>query len=290
MLNFKKNFFLLICLLLSISSVIAAPASDITKKNPINFSDIGTGPVLVLIHPFAVDSRFWNPQQPLTQKFRVITFDLWGFGLSSTTDGKAVTMEKYAMEVKQLLDQLHIEKAIIAGESMGGYVAIAFFKKYPTMVNGLVLSDTSSSADTPQNKTLREKDAVGLIKNGSKYFIENYLPKLLSQSASDQSLMDLKALVNKQQPNGFASAIRGIAQREDTTDVLKRTSLPVLIITGSADAIISPDESKNMHKITKNSQLIILDGAGHFSSFEQPDKWNQAVIDMFGDKTEGKVI
>lgn len=137
-------------------------------------------------------------------------------------------MTEYADEVKQLLDQLHIQKAIIGGESMGGYIALAFLQKYPASVSG---------------------------------FLQNIL--------------------EAQPATAVASALRGMARREDTSDVLAATQLPVLIITGDQDAVILPQQSQNMHHLTKNSKLVTITHAAHLSSVEQPVVWNQAVIDMF---------
>src|SRR3990167_6205375 len=106
----------------------------------ISYTDIGHGKPLVLIHAFPTDQQLWHPQQQaLKQKFRVITLDLWGFGRSSAVNGQAVSMTDYADEIIQLLDQLHIKKAIIAGESMGGYIALALLAKNPDKIDGLVL-------------------------------------------------------------------------------------------------------------------------------------------------------
>lgn len=141
----------------ALASTIALPHT----KQFISYNDIGEGKPLILIHAFPTDQRLWQPQQEeLKEHFRVITLDLLGFGESSSVDGKAISMAEYADEVKQLLDYLKIDKAIIGGESMGGYIALAFLEKYPNQTLGLVLSNTQAVADSPETKNTRRKNGT----------------------------------------------------------------------------------------------------------------------------------
>lgn len=248
----------------------------------ISYTDNGQGKPLVLIHAFPTDKQLWEPQiEQLKQHFRVITLDLWGFGQSSPIELRAAEMSNYADEVKALLDQLHIDKAIIGGESMGGYVALAFLKKYPDNTSGLILSDTQSIADSDEVKEQREVNAEETIEHGTGHVIQSFTPKALSPNASEQTQNTLAAILSTQMPQPIAYSLRGMALREDTSDVLSNTNLPVLILTGDEDMIISPIQSKNMHTLAKNSQFVIIKNAGHLSNLEQPEQWNQAVIKMF---------
>lgn len=280
--------FIVFTILFCFSQALFAAPAQITKF--ISYTDIGSGIPLVLIHPFPSDQRIWEPQRAgLKNNFRVITMDLWGFGESSPVDGQAVTMTNFADEVKQLLDQLHIQKAIIGGESMGGYIALAFFQKYPDSVNGLVLSDTQSIADSDDTKTKREATARDVLAHGSAQYINGFMPKALTTQAPDQIQRFLRNILEAQPATAFASALRGMALRADTTNLLATTHLPILIITGAKDTLISPQQSQNMHQIAKNSQLIVIDNAAHLSSLEQSDQWNKAVISMFYQPEAGKV-
>jgi pimeloyl-ACP methyl ester carboxylesterase len=269
-------------ILCGLSAFLSAQASVVPQEKTISYSVVGEGKPLVLIHAFPTDQQLWKPQQKaLSKHFRVITLDLWGFGGSSSTDGTAISMEKYADEVKQLLDQLHVKKTIIGGESMGGYITLAFLKKYPEHVKGLILADTQSIADTAEAKVKRETSALDVLTNGSQTFLNGFKSKALSTMASLDVKNDLNNIVDHQSPTAIASALRGMALREDTTNVLASTKIPVLILTGDQDVLISPQQSQNMHSIAKNSRLVTLTNSGHLSNLEQPEQWNQAVIDMF---------
>lgn len=263
----------------ALASTIALPHT----KQFISYNDIGEGKPLILIHAFPTDQRLWQPQQEeLKEHFRVITLDLWGFGESSSVDGKAISMAEYADEVKQLLDYLKIDKAIIGGESMGGYIALAFLEKYPNQTLGLVLSNTQAVADSPETKATREKTALDVLKNGTENLINGFMSKALSSNASQQTKDYLHHhILTLQKSSAIASALRGMALRNSTSAILVTTKLPILIITGELDNVISPQQSIDMHSLSKNSQLIILSNAGHLSNLEQPKQWNQAVIEMF---------
>jgi len=253
-----------------------------TNKTHISYTDVGRGDPIVLVHAFPTDQRLWKPQQDgLKNHFRVITLDLWGFGQSSSVDGQAVTMTEYADEVKQLLDQLHIQKAIIGGESMGGYIALAFLQKYPEQVKGLILSDTQSIADNDETKAKREATAQDVLAHGTAQLISGFMTKAFTAQASESLQHTLRSILESQTSMAVASASRGMALRNDTSNVLALTKIPVLIITGDQDALISPQQSKNMHELAKNSELVVIDNAAHLSSLEQPEKWNQAVVAMF---------
>lgn len=270
-----------ILFIVSFSSLVFA--KDTTKRyGHISYSQAGIGRPLILIHAFPTDQRLWRPQQDGLQKyFRVITLDLWGFGRSSPANGQAISMTQYADEVKRLMDQLHIEKAIIGGESMGGYVTLAFLKKYPEKVAGIILSDTQSIADSDEAKQKREAIAQETLKQGSANVVKMFMSKALMPTAPSQTKQYLRNIVASQSRTGIASALRGMALREDTSDVLKATTLPVLIITGKEDTVIWPQQSESMHALAKNSQLIVIPKAAHLSSLEQPAQWNNAVINEF---------
>jgi pimeloyl-ACP methyl ester carboxylesterase len=212
---------------------------------------------------------------------RVITLDLWGFGQSSPVDGKAITMTDYADEVNQVLEQLQINKAIIGGESMGGYIALAFLSKYPEKVTGLILSNTQSIADSEEAKTKREGSAQDVLSNGTYLFVNAFIDKAVSEGTDESVKQELLDVLMDQPAAALASGLRGMALRADTSEILTNTKLPILIITGDQDKVINKQQSINMHELAKNSTLLVLENSGHLSNIEKPEQWNQAVIEQF---------
>lgn len=252
-----------------------------------SYTDSGQGQPLVLIHPFPTDQRIWQPQVKELQKhYRVVTLDLQGFGQASPADGQAITMTQYADQVKQVLDKLHIKKAIIGGESMGGYVSLAFYAKYPDSVSGLILSDTQAIADTSQQQAKRERDAVDALENGTLKQISGFLPKAVAKTTSPALLKQIKSIMTAQAKEAYASGMRGMGLRYDTSSLLANSKLPILIITGDDDNIISPAQSQNMHELAVNSQLVVIKGAGHLTNVEKPAVWNKAVEKYFKEDNE----
>ncbi|VEB35925.1 lipolytic protein [Legionella sainthelensi] len=279
----KRSYLIfLLCLCFFNNTLLASTMKLSNADQFISYTEVGQGKPLVLIHAFPTDQRLWQPQlEGLKKHFRVITLDLWGFGQSSGGNGRAISMSEYADEVKQLLDYLNIDKAIIAGESMGGYIALAFLQKYTNKTAGLVLSNTQALADSEEMKATREATALDVLENGIDSLIKGFMAKSLSPNASEEIKAYLYHILTQQKPTALASALRGMALRETTSHVLATTIVPVLIITGEFDKIISPQQSVAMHALSKNSQLVILADAGHLSNFEQPNLWNQSVIDVF---------
>lgn len=277
---------LLMTLLLMISA--QARTFQTADHRFISYTDIGHGRPIILVHAFPTDRRLWEPARNEIEDifrdsriFRIITIDLWGFGQSSATNGEAITMSDYAKEVYELMNYLSIHSAVIGGESMGGYVALAFLENYPKKVEGLILSSTQSIADTPEMKAKREAAAKDVIEHGTEKLISEFIAKALSSNAPDQTKLFLKHILYQQDKMALASALRGMALRHDTSHILANSSLPVLILAGEKDVIISPQQSKNMHALAKNSKLVIIPNAGHLASFEQPQTWIWSVVDMF---------
>lgn len=280
-----RSFILLLTLTLFLSLLMNlsfAAANTHTKPGYISYSDVGQGEPLVLIHAYPFDKRLWKPQQEkLATHFRIITLDLGGFGQSEVLPGQTASMDDFADQVKEVLDKLHIDKAIIGGESMGGYVTLAFLKHYPERVKGLLLSDTNSISPTEETKTTYLKTADDIQANGSASYIRDFLPKAISSHASSDIRNYLLTIMNEQTPAGMAAGLRGIAKRSNSSRLLSETTLPVLIITGEEDAVLPPQQSYDMHALAKNSRLIVIQGSGHLSNLEKPDEWNKAVIEMF---------
>ena len=154
-------------------------------------------------------------------------------------------MNDYADEIKQVMDELNIKQAIVGGESMGGYVQASFSQKlFRIEFPGLVLSDTQCIADNDEQKATRETAAVDVMTHGSDNLITNFLPKALSPHASFEDRLEVRRMMISQEPSAIASALRGMGLREDTSSVLADTKIPVLILSGDLDAIISLKQVK----------------------------------------------
>ncbi len=247
------------------------------------YTEAGQGSPVVLLHGFPFNRSLWSEQlEALRARHRVVTPDLRGHGETDVTNEPA-TMEEMAQDVAALLDELHIKRAVIGGLSMGGYVALAFQRRFSYRVRALVLADTRSTPDTDEARRAREASAQKALGEGMEAIADAMLPKLFSP-ATLASKPDVVARVRRMmtttKPEGAAAALRGMAVRRDQTEMLARVLAPALIIVGSEDAITPPSDAELLHREIRGSRLERLEGAGHVSNLESPEAFNRALTDF----------
>lgn len=229
----------------------------------------GKGNPLVLIHGFPLDSTSWSEIVPLLEdKFDIVLPDLRGFGQSTTVE-TPYSMSDMADDVAGLLDHLGIEKAALAGHSMGGYVALAFAKKHPNRVSGLGLVSSQALADAPEGKERRYKTAADVAEKGVGVVVEAMTPKL---SADARVQAFVRGVIEKQSKEGVIGALKAMAEREDLTSILSSFNFPFVLIHGDADALIPVDRAIEIKLDVPSAVLIDLKNAGHMPMREFPNK------------------
>ena len=236
--------------------------------------------VVVLLHAFPLNARMWDGQLALANGgWRVIAPHFRGVD-GGTGDPPATSLEDYAGDVIDLLDALHVEDAVIGGLSMGGYATFAILRRAPRYVRGLILADTRSQADTPEGVAGRTRMLQLLAEKGPSAVVDEMIPKLLGAStrASRPELGDrVRALALSNPAEAIAGAIRALMTRPDSTPLLRTIHCPTLIVVGEEDTLTPPALSEEMHRAIPGSELVIVPGAGHLSSVEQPDAFNSAL-------------
>jgi 3-oxoadipate enol-lactonase len=265
-------------------------------RTPINnlqigYDDHGAGQPIIFLHAFPLNRQMWagDMRSLLTEggtqgQFRLVALDWPGFGESDIVD-EVSTMEQLADIVAQLMDTLGMQQAILCGLSMGGYVAFAFLRKYPQLLAGLILADTRPGADTPERRADRENMARIAMTEGTEAIANLQLPKLISdytRQHGPQLETRLRQMINEATPQGIAAALRGMAQRADSTDLLPKINVPTLVIVGEQDALAPPDEARAYAQQIPNSQFVVIPYAGHVSNMEQPEAFLQAVRGFLG--------
>ena len=253
------------------------------RINNINlaYTDTGVGRPIVLIHGYPFNRALWTEQIPtLSNSNRIIAPDLRGFGESDASP-ETSTMNSLATDIALLMDQLEIPRATIGGLSMGGYVALAFYKLFPSRVRALVLADTRPQGDTEEGKQARAQQAEKALSEGMAGIADAMLPKLLAPdtvSKRPEIVRFVRDMMLQTKPEGAAAALRGMAEREDQTELLPKISVPTLIIVGSEDAITPVADSETMHHAIDSSRLVVLDHAGHVSNVERAQQFNDELI------------
>lgn len=244
------------------------------------YDDVGEGVPIVMLHGFPFNRSMWREQiESLSGAWRVITPDLRGHGETSVV-GEVATMEEMAEDVAALLDELNIARAVVVGLSMGGYVTLAFFRKFRERVRALVLADTRPQADTDDGRRAREETARRALDEGMGVVADSMLPKLLAPSTRERSpevVGRVRDMILGANPLGAAAALRGMAARRDQTDLLTEISVPTLIVVGTEDALTPPSDAEAMHAKIEGSRLVRIEGAGHVSNLEQPEEFNRVL-------------
>lgn len=249
----------------------------------IAYDDVGVGAPVVLLHGFPFNRSLWCDQvEALVGMHRVITPDLRGHGETTVTDAPA-TMEMMAEDVAALLDEMGIERVVLGGLSMGGYVTLAFYRHFPERVRALVLANTRPQADTDEARRTREETARKSLQEGMSMIEAAMLPKLLAPATLEhepEQVARVREMILGTRPEGAAAALRGMAARRDQTDLLSEIKAPTLIIVGSEDAITPPKDSEAMHAKINGARLETIEGAGHVSNVERPTEFNRALAEF----------
>lgn len=235
---------------------------------------IGSGPDVVLLHPFPSCHEFWLPVAGrLSSKYRVILPDLRAHGRSGVPARPALVAD-YAEDVDAICRELKIGKAVFIGISMGGYILFEFWRRFPERIKALVLACTKPAADTPEARATRLQSAEDALNRGAHPFIDSMIPKLLGDTTL-RNRKDLEAAARHTMrfisPQGIAMVQRGMAERPDSVPTLPTISLPTLFIAGDEDKLSPVPELQRMRDAVKGSELAVIPRAGHFAAFESPD-------------------
>ena len=250
---------------------------------------LGTGPPVVLLHPFPAHHELWLPAaNALISRYQVILPDLRGHGDSDAGDGPA-TMEKHAVDLARILDHAEVGRVPFAGVSIGGYVLFEFWRRYRGRIAALVLLNTKAPADSPEAKASRLQAAADVLERGTGPFFESMVPKLLGQTTRDSrpDLVDgALQMMRKMSPESVAQVQRGMAERPDSVPDLKTINVPTLIVTGDEDVLTGPPEAELMRQNIPSSELKVIRRAGHYSPWEQPGEAGQ-LLRRFLDSVDG---
>ena len=249
----------------------------------IDFSDEGEGLPIIFIHAFPLNQTMWADQvAALGSRFRVITADLRGFGKSDAPAGP-YTMDQMASDVRAVMQALSIESAVIAGCSMGGYAAFAFYRNYPQAARALVLIDTRAGLDTEEARERREKSAEKAEREGARAIADDMAPLLLGSTTErdrPEIVQRVRAIIEANSPRGIAAAQRGMAARLDSVSLLSEITCPTLVVAGSEDKLAGRAEAEAIAGKIPGSTLRVIESAGHLPNIERPDEFNKALIEF----------
>jgi pimeloyl-ACP methyl ester carboxylesterase len=243
--------------------------------------EVGAGLPVVLLHAFPLSSAMWLEQRNgLGDSFRIITPDLRGFG-GSQLGYDEPSLDHMADDVAALLDTLALDRVVLGGLSMGGYVAMAFLRRHGARVSGLLLADTKASPDAEPARANRHRIADALDESGTtQVLLDDVFPALTGDTTAVERPLVLgrvRALVADAPPAAAAWAQRAMAARPDSFDTLRAVTVPALVVAGEQDDLSSPADAQAMVDALPGARLVVVARSGHLTAVEAPEAFNGAV-------------
>lgn len=251
------------------------------------YNDAGEGVIpVIFIHGFPFDKSMWQPQmEALKENNRVISYDIRGFG-KSTSGIKKATIEQFADDLIGFMHALHIDKAMVCGLSMGGYIVLNAALRFPNRFAALILSDTQCIADTAEG-IIKRKENIKLIQDGGmEQFTEAFISKIFSPvtiSEQKKIVHQVRVVMLQTAAVVIISTLNALAEREEVCSGLNKLTLRVLILCGNDDQITPLAQSELMYRQIVNSNLQIIENAGHVSNLEQPEVFNSILSKFIND-------
>lgn len=240
-------------------------------------------PTLVFLHGFIESREIWTDfTRDLPAAYPVFAPDLLGHGANAAPVAN-YSMRAQAEHVAQQLQQQNIEKAVLIGHSMGGYVALALAEQQPELVAGLCLLNSSALADTEEKKQAREKNIDFIERHGVGKFMNSFVRPLFAPAHRDTmpgQLQLLEAIGKATPQQTFIGGLRAMAARADRTHVLREARFPVLVIAGKDDAAIPFEQSVEVAQLAPVTYALFLAEVGHLAYLEAPERTRQAVLDF----------
>lgn len=253
-----------------------------TRLGAVGCDDIGAGAPVLLLHGYPHDRSLWAPQLAAPASgFRYLAPDLPGFG--ETARIAPTTLDRWSDWAIALLDALGLERAVIGGLSMGGYLALAIARRHPSRVRALVLADTRAGADSDEARAKRREAQTLARAEGPGAIAERAIAGMIGRTtrASRPAVVaELDAMMRRAPVEAIVDALQVMIDRPDATPSLAAISVPTLILCGEEDVLTPPDDSRAMHAAIGGSRLEVIPKAGHASNLEQPEVFNRLLSDF----------
>jgi len=262
----------------------------------VSYNDEGpiNAPTIILIHGFPLNKSMWDLQlEALKEDYRVIAYDIRGHGNSDAGD-ENFSMDVFVNDLLFFIDALNIDKPILCGLSMGGYIALKAIAKFPEHFGGLVLSDTQCLGDTPEMREKRMKAIESINKNDVEKYAEESIKNLFapdSFTTKKEEISAVRKMIVQTSKQSLSYTLFALSERKGTCNKLQDIKVPVLIMVGKEDKITPPAAVMMMHEKIKGSLLKVLENASHLANLENPSGFNNQLNQFMGqflDKTVPK--
>jgi len=237
----------------------------------------------VFIHGFPFDKSMWSVQGELLAKDHLaVAFDLRGHGESDIGSGQYL-VEFIVDDLFEVMDHVGLNKAVLCGLSIGGYVALRAIDREPSRVSGLVLCNTKSTADTNAAKLNRANQIKMILAGKKSQFAEDMAHTLFATTSFEKAkaaVDHITSIMNSTAEAALIGTLIALAARMDMTESLEKISAPTLIITGDKDKVATQADAELMKSKIRNSKFVLVHNAGHLSNLENPDEFNSAIFNF----------
>jgi 3-oxoadipate enol-lactonase len=247
------------------------------ERTVLAYEDVGPdrGTPLLLVHGHPFDRTMWEPQlRHFGTDRRVIVPDLRGYGASG---GAVSGWAAFADDLAALLDGLRVPRAVVAGLSMGGQIALELWARHPTRVAGLLLADTTAAGETAESRAARLGQARRLLQEGMDPYAVEMLYLMVAPDAPPAVARHVLAMMRSADPAGAAAAQRARADRPDRRADLAAVAVPTVVVAGSEDTFTPVADARLIADRVPGAELVVVDGAAHMPNLERPDAFNAAL-------------
>jgi 3-oxoadipate enol-lactonase len=243
----------------------------------VRYLEVGSGWPVLLLHAFPMNADFWRPQlERAPAGWRLIAPDV-------TAVPGAESVDEMAAGVLRLAEHLEVERAVIGGLSMGGYMAFAMYRQAPERFSGMLLANTRAAADTPEVRQGRDRLIAMAREKGAAAIADEMLPKLLGATSTRERpdvVATVRRIAESNSPEALAGALIALKTRPDASNMLERISCATLVVGADEDVVTPLAEVERMQLRIPRSRLVVLHGAGHLSNLEAPEEFSRALTDF----------
>lgn len=246
------------------------------------YDDAGLGLPVVYVHGYPHDRTLWAPQiGALTIPTRAVAVDLRGFGESG---GTATCIDQYADDIAALIAELGLIRVAIVGVSMGGYVALALWRRAPDLIRAMALVSTRAGADDAAGRARRDRQIEFMHARGTAALADELIMGMVGATTHAQRpelVRSIHAMLARAPVPAIVGALTAMRDRADSTPTLPTISVPALVVAGDEDTLIPPGEAHALHAGIARSRLEIVAGTGHLPNAERPAAFNHILSEFF---------
>jgi 3-oxoadipate enol-lactonase len=238
---------------------------------------------ILFVHGFPFDHTMWQTQvDEFSKDYKCVSYDIRGLGESPAGDGQ-FTMESFVDDLETILDELKLNRPILCGLSMGGYISLQALERMQEKFSAAILCDTRSEADNNEGKLKRAVGIKRINKEGLAPFAKDFITNCFGDVFKQNKKEELQKIIEKSSqfnPVGVKGSLLAMLSRSDTTMNLGKINIPTLLICGVQDTLTPPPVMKDMfHKINK-ADFVEIPKAGHMTPIENPQMVNKAIRDF----------